>query len=106
MRLFGSCVGAYLLCEADAFRKLGGFSSKLYALEEIEFATRLKRYGRSLHKAFRVLHTHPVRTSGRKGALHSKLAIFRSIGLAVWSLVTGRPIRSKESLPYWYDGKR
>lgn len=106
MRLFKSCVGVYLLCEADAFRSIGGFSSELFALEELEFAKRLKAYGRKGDRRFKVLHRHPVITSGRKGALHSKRTIAKSVCLALWSLISRRPIKSKNSLPYWYENKR
>ena len=66
-RAFKLCGGAFLLCEAKAFRVLGGFSEGLYAYEEIDFVLRLKRYGRTQGKAFAILHRHPVLTSGRKG---------------------------------------
>jgi len=66
-RLFNLCGGAFLLCQAEAFHTVRGFSIELYAYEEIDFVLRLKRYGRKMGKRFTVLHRHPVVTSGRKG---------------------------------------
>jgi hypothetical protein len=53
--------------ERGAFLVIGGFSTDLYAYEEIDIVIRLKRYGRKQNKKFTVLHRHPVITSGRKG---------------------------------------
>lgn len=66
-RLLNWSGGALLMCQSSAFRAIGGFSTALYAYEEIEFVIRLKRYGRGRGKRFIVLHRHPVITSGRKG---------------------------------------
>ena len=66
-RLFNWSGGAYLLVQRDAFVAIGGFSTDLYAFQEVDFVIRLKRYGRSQQKKFTVLHQHPVITSGRKG---------------------------------------
>jgi len=53
--------------QRDAFEAIGGFSTNLYALEEIDFVIRLKGYGRKHNRKFAVLYRHPVITSGRKG---------------------------------------
>ncbi|MEO0795355.1 MAG: glycosyltransferase [Verrucomicrobiota bacterium] len=106
MRLMKNGVGAFLLCDANAFRAIEGFSHDLSALEEIDFIKRLKAYGHANGKSFTVLHRHPVVTSGRKGNLYSNFDISKSICLALWSLVCQRKIRSPKSLPYWYDGRR
>lgn len=106
MRLFRTGVGVYLLCRAEAFRQIGGFSTDLFALEELEFLKRLKAHARQTGTSFRVLYRHPVVTSGRKGRLHSKWSMSKSVLRALWHLITGRPARTAESLPYWYDGKR
>lgn len=67
MRLLKFCSGAFLLCRADAFRAIGGFSTGLYALEEIDFVLRLRYYGAKNNLNFTVLHQNPLVTSGRKG---------------------------------------
>lgn len=65
-RHFNLSGGAFLICQSDAFRALGGFSTDLYAYEEIDFVLRLKRFGAKRGEKFVVLHHHPVVTSGRK----------------------------------------
>jgi len=114
-RLFNWSGGAFLLCEGEAFRTLGGFSTDLYAYEEIDFVLRLKRYGRKIGKEFTVLHRHPVITSGRKGeyGLYSLVILFISNFVAVilfglhyllpkWII---RKLGSK-MYGYWYKNRR
>lgn len=68
-RLFNWSGGAFLMVQRDAFAEIGGFSTDLFALEEVDFVIRLKRYGRSQQKKFTVLWKNPVITSGRKGEM-------------------------------------
>ena len=35
--------GSFIFCRSDLFQRLGGFSTELYASEEIDFSRRLKR---------------------------------------------------------------
>jgi glycosyltransferase involved in cell wall biosynthesis len=114
-RLLNLCGGYYILCKADAFHAIGGFSTDLYALEDIDFVLRLKRYGQSVGKKFKILHRHPVTTSGRKGeyGIDSMLNLFASNILAIVLLgvhyISPRgTVKSvgKKLLGYWYNGKR
>ena len=91
--------GAFLFCEAAAFRAVGGFSEELFASEEIDLSRRLKRRGR-----FIILHRHPLVTSGRKLRLYSPREHFAFI----WKMLTGgrRTLRSREACSIWYDGRR
>jgi len=66
-RFFRISGGAFLLCQRGAFQAIDGFSSHLYAYEDLDFVFRLKKYGRAHGKGFTVLHKHPVITSGRRG---------------------------------------
>ena len=70
--------GAFLLCRKDAFEAINGFSQGLYAYEEFDFIIRLKKYGKSIKKDFKVLYKNPVITSGRKGNSNLK-SIFKVI---------------------------
>jgi len=91
--------GSFVFCQAAAFRKIGGFSTELYASEEIDFSRRLKRLGN-----LEILHRHPLRTSGRKLRLYSKreyLALLLRIVLS-----GGRALRSRDACFAWYDGRR
>ena len=91
--------GSFVFCEAGAFRALGGFSTELYAAEEIDFSRRLKRLGR-----LTILHRHPLRTSGRKVRLYSKTEYLKLLAKVV--LTGGRSLRSREECFAWYDGRR
>ena len=106
MRLFKTCMGLFLLCQTEAFHAIGGFSTDLYALEDLDFINRLKRYGRRQRKGFAILHRHPVVTSGRKGNLYGRWAMTKSSLIALWAFITKRKLKGASSLPFWYDGRR
>jgi len=91
--------GSFVFCKAEAFRRLGGFSTELFASEEIDFSRRLKRLGR-----LAILERHPLRTSGRKLRLYSKRE-FAGLLLRIM-LSGGRTLRSREACFAWYDGRR
>ena len=91
--------GAFVFCEARAFRAAGGFSEELYAAEEIDLARRLKRVGKVV-----ILHRHPLHTSGRKAQLYS--AREHLAFLLRFVLSGGRALRSREGASVWYDGRR
>jgi len=91
--------GSFIFCRTDAFRAIGGFSTELYASEEIDFSRRLKRHGR-----LAILHRHPLRTSGRKVRLYSKREYFGLLFRIVLS--GGRALRRREDCFAWYDGRR
>lgn len=91
--------GSFVFCRSDAFRAIGGFSTELYASEEIDFSRRLKRLG-----AFTILHRHPLRTSGRKVRLYSKREYFRLLARIVFS--GGRALKRRDDCFAWYDGRR
>ncbi|MEM7029562.1 MAG: glycosyltransferase [Chloroflexota bacterium] len=59
--------GAFILCRTTAFQAMQGFSTSLYAYEEVDFIIRLKHFGRRRNQKFIVLYQNPVITSGRKG---------------------------------------
>lgn len=109
------CGGAFLFCRKSAFNSIGGFSTELYAFEEVDFIKRLKKYGKKHNLTFKVLGRHPISTSGRKGSLNplSGLRFFKaaSIGFTIYVLhfiLPARHIRtiSKKFLSYWYSGTR
>jgi glycosyltransferase involved in cell wall biosynthesis len=91
--------GAFLFCEAAAFRAVGGFSEDLFASEEIDLSRRLKRVG-----CFVILYRHPLITSGRKAELYGwrEHAAF----ILRWLLSGGRNLRRRDACWIWYDGRR
>ena len=115
LRVLKICGGAFLLCKADAFRAIDGFSLTLYAYEEIDLIKRLKKYGKTVTKKFTVLHKNPIITSGRKGdyTLPSMLTLLVSNTVAPFlylfrEILPKKVIHliSKKMLGYWYTDSR
>src|SRR5262245_1452197 len=88
--------GSFVFCKAAAFWSVDGFSTELYASEEIDFSRRLKQLG-----DFAILHRHPLRTSGRKAHLYSKREYLTLLLRIVLS--GGRSLRSRAACFAWYD---
>lgn len=65
------CAGSFIFCEVAAFRKVGGFSTELFASEEIDLSQKLKKLGRENGKKMIILTSHPLVTSSRKLKLYS-----------------------------------
>lgn len=96
--------GAFIFCEAAAFRELGGFDEKLFASEDIDLSRRLNRLARSTGRTIEVLERHPLLTSNRKLALYGWGHAFRFL---LKTIATGkRTLRRKEDCDAWYDGRR
>ena len=72
--------------------------------EEIDFSRRIKRWGSARGLRFRILHRHPLLTSGRKGTLYSQ----REICSLMLSMLRHprRFFRDRRLLNLWYDGRR
>ena len=103
-RLFKWAAGSFIFCEAAAFREIGGFTTKLYAAEEIDLFRRLKRFARQQGRSVVILHRHPLLTSGRKGDLYTPREM-----LLFWTrtiLSGGGTLRSSARAFPWYDGRR
>ncbi len=98
MRTFRLAAGCYVFCTPAAFRAIGGFDERLFALEEIAFSRALRRQGRV------VVLAEPVVSSGRKLRDRSGWRILRM----ALTLVRHGPamLRSRERLPMWYGARR
>ena len=96
--------GSFVLCEANAFRAIGGFNEAFYASEEIDFSQRLKREVRQRGKRLVILHRHPLVTSARKIHLYSPWDYARFMAKTIATL--GATTRAREGCPIWYDGRR
>jgi glycosyltransferase involved in cell wall biosynthesis len=96
--------GAFVYCEAAAFRAVGGFSEELYASEELDLSQRLKRLARERGREFRILHSHPLLTSKRKMDLYGWRELLPVFGRFL--LHPRRMLRSAKECSPWYDGRR
>ena len=96
--------GAFVYCEAEAFRAVGGFSEELYASEELDLSQKLKRLGREQGREFRILHRHPLHSSDRKLRLYGWAELGRAFGRFLAH--PRRTLRSAEGCSPWYDGRR
>ena len=103
-RALGLACGAYVFCRREAFTDLGGFSTELYAGEEIDLCWRLRRWGNE-HGEKLVIITEPrLRTSMRKLDLYTPAEILMMFARAV--LHPTRVLKSRRYLDHWYDGRR
>ncbi len=96
--------GSFIFCEAEAFRKVGGFSDKLFAGEEIDLSKKLKRLARELGRKMVILHRHPLVTSGRKMHLYTGREHLWFVLKTVFG--GGKTLNSREECHTWYDGRR
>jgi glycosyltransferase involved in cell wall biosynthesis len=96
--------GAFIFCEANAFRKLGGFSIDFFCAEELELSQRLKKLAKETGKHVVILHRHPLVTSARKMRLYSPWDHLKFLFRAIFD--TRRAMGSRESAHMWYDGRR
>jgi glycosyltransferase involved in cell wall biosynthesis len=96
--------GAFIFCEANAFRRVGGFNLELYISEEIDLSQRLQKLGRETGKGMVIIRRPPLVTSARKLQLYSLAEI-----LAFLTKVVFRPRRTmkdRAACQPWYDGRR
>jgi glycosyltransferase involved in cell wall biosynthesis len=96
--------GSFIFCQAEAFRKVGGFNADLFASEEIDLSRRLKTLAYRSGKKIVILHRHPLVTSARKVRLYSRGDMARFIIKAV--LHPRQTVTSREECGPWYDGRR
>jgi glycosyltransferase involved in cell wall biosynthesis len=103
-RLNRWAAGAFIFCEAAAFRETGGFSEELFASEEIDLFRRLKSLARREGRKIEILRRHPLRTSNRKLHLYGWSEMLGFMAKTVLS--GGRTLRSRADCRPWYDGRR
>jgi glycosyltransferase involved in cell wall biosynthesis len=104
MRTMLWAAGSFVFCRADAFRDIGGFSTQLYAAEEIQFSLDLKRWGRTKGLGFAILNARRHVSSGRKFYLYSPSEILRQFFRGL--VLTRSTLRDQKKLAVFYDGRR
>ena len=103
-RAMKSVAGSFIFCDADAFRRVNGFSTELFAAEEIDLSKKLKRLSRQTRRKLIILHRFPLTTSARKFSLYSKRTHLRMLLRAL--LQPGKTLTNRDACELWYDGKR
>ncbi len=96
--------GAFIFCDAAAFRETGGFNKEMFVAEELELSQRLKKLAAENGKLVVILHRHPLVTSARKMRLYSPWDHLWFLFRAIFD--TRRAMGSRESAHMWYDGRR
>ncbi|MDD5140340.1 MAG: glycosyltransferase [Verrucomicrobiales bacterium] len=96
--------GSFIFCDTAVFRKIGGFSDRLFVAEELELTQRLRRHAKETGKRIVILHRHPLVTSARKMHLYTKLEHLRFLASVIFS--NGRALTSRDAAHLWYDGRR
>jgi len=96
--------GSFLFVRREAFETTGGFSTELYASEELELSKRLKRIAKQRTQRFVFLTDHPLVTSARKFRFHSNWSHLRFLLRTIFCGT--RNLRRREACGLWYDGKR
>jgi glycosyltransferase involved in cell wall biosynthesis len=104
LRATNLAAGSFVFSRADAFREVGGFSSELYAAEELRFSQDLKRWAKSRRLKFTILRKHRHLSSGRKLHLYSRGELLRLLLGAVFA--TRATLRDPARLGVFYDGRR
>lgn len=98
MSLFRWAAGCFIFVRRDAFEAVGGFDERHFAGEEIMLSMALKRQGRFVILAERLV------TSPRKLMARGP---WETLWLATRLLVRGMPgVRKRDHVHFWYDGKR
>jgi len=100
----GLLAGAFIFCEAGAFRKVGGFNPEYFTGEELELCARLRELAGPSGRKIVILHEHPLLTSDRKVQLYSTWEHLSFMLKA--AVCPGRVMRDKAACYAWYDGRR
>ena len=102
-RNFKMLAGSFIFCEAEAFRKIGGFNEKMFAAEELDLTTRLKKLAREAGRRVVILSRHPLLTSARKLHLYSAR---EHLTLMFRAAMNPQVLTKREACHLWYDGRR
>jgi glycosyltransferase involved in cell wall biosynthesis len=96
--------GAFIFCEANAFREIGGFDTEFYVAEEINLSNRLNALAKKRKSKLKILWRHPLLTSARKAKLYSSREMLRFFVATIFS--PNETMRDPKRCDIWYDGRR
>jgi glycosyltransferase involved in cell wall biosynthesis len=95
--------GGLFWCLRKDFEAIGGFSESWVSVEDLDFANRLKRYGKSQGKRFKTITKAHIVTSCRKFDVFGDWYLVRNPSL-VKRIFSGRSQRDADH--FYYDVKR
>jgi glycosyltransferase involved in cell wall biosynthesis len=95
--------GGLFWCLRQDFEAIGGFSEEYISVEDLDFARRLKAYGRDKGKRFTTITKAHIVTSCRKFDIFGDWYLIKNLGL-FRRLFTGRSQRDADT--FYYDIKR
>ncbi|RMG39468.1 MAG: glycosyltransferase [Candidatus Dadabacteria bacterium] len=95
--------GGLFFFTREGFEATGGFSEDLVSAEDIDFARRLKAYGKSINKKYKILLRSYIITSCRKFDRLGDWYFIKNIGTTI-KLLRGREQELANKI--WYDFKR
>jgi glycosyltransferase involved in cell wall biosynthesis len=96
--------GSFIYCRTELFREIGGFSTKLYASEEVELCGRLKRAARRRGMRLMIIREERLLTSARKLHLYSRREHFWFFLKAF--VFPRRVLANRDECVLWYNGRR
>jgi glycosyltransferase involved in cell wall biosynthesis len=95
--------GGLFWCRLKDFDAIGGFNERLVSAEDVDFARRLKAYGRIVQRPFTTLRGGHIVTSCRKFDAYGDWCVLRH-PLMMWRLIRGCNRRAADA--FYYDFER
>jgi glycosyltransferase involved in cell wall biosynthesis len=95
--------GGLFWCRREDFEAIGGFDENLVSGEDVDFAMRLKAYGKAAQRPFSTLRGAYIVTSCRKFDAYGDWCAVRN-PLQMWRLLRGRNQRAADA--FYYDFER
>jgi glycosyltransferase involved in cell wall biosynthesis len=95
--------GGLFWCYRDDFNAIGGFNTTLVSAEDVDFARRLKAYGKRVHRPFSTLRGGHIITSCRKLDQFGDWYILKNLRFT-WRLLRGTDQRAANE--FYYDVER
>ena len=92
--------GGLFWCRRGDFEAIGGFNENLVSAEDVDFARRLKAYGKSARRPFSTLRGGHIVTSCRKFDAFGDWCVVRN-PLLVWRILRGNNRRTADA--FYYD---
>jgi glycosyltransferase involved in cell wall biosynthesis len=87
----------------DSFEAIGGFNESIVSAEDVDFALRLKAYGRASGRRYSTIRRHGITTSCRKFDMFGDWYLFHNPGI-VKEIFEGTNRRAADH--FYYDIKR